>query len=257
MIIEQKQFLTWVTFPTCEQIIWRVNHVYLQASCKKFMPFFVRRLFFTKVVDLKLPFTQLYKAMPAKARYQTRRAEKDSLHVSWHRAPAIVVELFNLTARAKKLNGLTKDSLPRTANYLVSQIEAEGIGVVATHYYLLDEEQKRVQLRYNCSAYRKYSDSSIRSLCGRSNKLLFLKDIHRFQTDGYHYLDFGGYEVKESGLEPNSVSVFKDALPGYIVKQYNYYPIWYYLIRQIRNWLQQRINRYKAGSFSDSPKTLQ
>ncbi len=245
MIAEQKQYLTWVTFPTCKQIRWRVNHVYLQAHCKKFIPFFIRRLFFTKVIDLKVPFTQLYNVMPAKARYQIRRAEKDGLHVSWHQDPAIVIELFNLTASAKKLNGLTKDTLPWGRNYLISQIEAKELGVIAAHYYLLDEEQKRVQLRYNCSAYRKYTDSSIRSLCGRSNKLLFLKDIQRFQAKGYHHFDFGGYDIKENGAKPNSVSVFKDALPGQIVKQYNYYPIWYYFLRKVRSWLQKRSCRCK------------
>lgn len=239
MIIEPRKWLTWATFPDCSDLRWRFNWIYLQAACDKFLLLYVRQPFTTKVVNLRLSPESIADSMPAKARYQVRRARKDALTISYHQDIKIIIELFNLTAQAKGLIGVSKKTFTTKQRYLVSQIDAEGTGPLAAHFYLLDESGKRVYLSYNCSAYRKFSGGRLRSLCGRANKLLFLEDMYYFKSLGYDAYDFGGYDPDSTDPSRQSVNIFKDDLPGEVVMQYNYYPLWYWLFKRAYNQIQK------------------
>ncbi|HKK79918.1 MAG TPA: hypothetical protein VJ933_09830, partial [Phaeodactylibacter sp.] len=175
MITEHKKWLVWATFPDRSQLVWKWNWVYMQSGYQKWMPLFIRQEFYTKVVDLTTTKDSMYQSLPPASQYEIRRARKDELTMHYHTDVGVIIRLFSPTAEAKQLNSIGLSTFHTKSDYLVSEIRSPQYGAVAAHFYQLDEQSRRVHLTYNCSAYRLYQDKSIRSLCGRANRLLFLE----------------------------------------------------------------------------------
>ena len=240
MITERKQWLVWATFPRRDQLIWRWNWVYMQCDHKRWLPFFVRQVFYTKAINLSQTKEQLLQTMSAKSRYKVRRARKDSLTIQYHLDYQVIIDLFSMTAEAKGLNTINEATFRTKSSYLISEVRSGEHGVLAAHFYQLDKERSKVHLTYNCSAYRLHEDKAIRSLCGRANRLLFLEDIYYFKDEGFSTFDYGGYGAGAEKADQEGVNAFKDTLPGEIGKQYNYYPLWYWVWRGLRYYFRKK-----------------
>jgi len=234
MIREKKKWLEWITFPNCDELLLGFKKVYLQSSCKKFIPFYIRVPFSTLIIDLSASEEQLLSSYKPVARYEIRRGVKDGLEVWYDQDVHSVIELFKLTAKAKGLNQLDEAIFLSKPAFIVSHISRPGTGELAAHFYLLDTARRRVLLYYNCSAYRKFEKASLRSLCGRANRYLFHSDFLYFKEKGFTTYDFGGYNPSSSDPSLRPVNKFKETLGGEVEQQFNYYPLWYWLFRKIR-----------------------
>ena len=235
MIIEKTKWLTWVTYPSCPNILWSPVKIYLQSDCKMHLPLFIRKPFPTMLVDLKKSEQELWVQYGSHARRNIRRAMKDNLATRFDQNYQPVRELFKETAAEKGLRGLDEALMQGKQAYCVSHVFAPDGRRLAAHFYDLDEEQGIARLGFNASAYRSYDEGDPnRYLCGRANRYLFHQDFLYFRNKGYAVYDFGGYERESSNPEMASVNRFKAPFNGEIVQQYNYYPLWYYLLRQVR-----------------------
>ena len=235
MIIEKRKYLNWITFPSSTELKPGFKQVYLQAPEKVFLFSHIRRPFYTLRFDFSIPVEKWLLSLSSKSRNKIRRAEKDNLQFVTDQDIATVIELFNLTVQAKKLNPIKEEKLNKDIPYWVTKLSTSSGEVLAAHFYYLDQDQKIALLRYNCSAYRNFEESKLRAMCGRANRLLFYKDYQYFQNQGFTFLDFGGYDPNDQAKDITSVNDFKSDLGGIVSLQYNYYPIFYWFFRQIRN----------------------
>lgn len=232
MIIEKKRWLRWVTFPTRKELRWSLVNVYLQSDAHIFSLTHVRKPFTSYVLDLTKSESELFKQYSKKLQENIKRANRDNITVERDHNPAAVVDLFQETIREKKLNPLQAADFSCKKELLVSRAIHPELGIVAAHAYQLDITAKKVKLDYNASAFRKYPDNKqAQYACGRANSLLFHQDFLYFQERGLLSFDFGGY-----GQNTPKVDYFKDRFSGKVVTQYNYYPIWYYFARWLRNY---------------------
>lgn len=230
MIEEKKRFLTWVSFPNKEEIKPSLATVYLQCDYRKFLITHIRQPFTTYLINLNLSQQQLIEGYSKKLRQNIKRAQKAQIFVERDQDPAAVILLFAPTAKEKKLNPISEASFLTKTHYLITRAIHPEYGILAAHAYQLDLSTQKVQGLYNASAFREYpDDSSLQYLCGQANSLLYHEDFAYFRKLGYQTYDFGGYGGNASGVD-----YFKDRFGGKITSQYNYYPIWYFIVRKIR-----------------------
>jgi hypothetical protein len=167
-------------------------------------------------------------------RSDIRRAEKKEFSVIRDASPEALISIFQTVSRDRGLNVLDREKLATKPNLLINQIQHADYGVLAAHAYLLDKQSKIVKLEYNASAYRLFPRNSTgRSLAGLANALLFHRDFAYFRKEGFVQFDFGGLVAGEG------VMVFKKKFGGRVVEQFNYYPLHYFWLRQVRNWLRK------------------
>ncbi|MEL7119205.1 MAG: hypothetical protein AAFO07_07190 [Bacteroidota bacterium] len=235
MIKEKKKYLTWITFPSLQELKPGISQVYLQASEKVFLFSHIRIPFYTLRFDFNIPAEEWLMSLSSKSRNKIRRAGKDHLQFITDQDIDTIIELFNLTVQAKNLAPINTEKFDPHIPHLVTKLATTSGEVLVAHFYYLDQDQKIALLRYNCSAYRKSNESEFKAMCGRANRLLFYEDYQYFQNRGFSFLDFGGYNPKDKAKAIKTVNDFKSDLGGIPIRQYNYYPIPYWLFRQIRN----------------------
>ena len=229
MLVENRQYLRWVVFPSPEQIrpSWRT--VYLQCGTVRWLPTHVRRSFQTYQVDLTPAPEALLEQYAAKTRQKIRKARRLGMWVERDEDPTEVIRLFRPIVREKGLNPIDWETFRTKPNLLVSRVVSPDYGVLAAHAYSLDPAAGIVRGLYNASAFRAFAqDNRGRRQAGVANVFLYHADFLHFRQMGFHTYDFGGYGTPESG------STFKDQFRGRLVEQYNYYPVAYYLLRRIR-----------------------
>lgn len=231
MLTEETKRLCWLTFPSAQDLRWSLRKVYLQCDHATRLLTHIRQPFTSYVIDLTLSEDELFSNYSKKLRRNIRRAIREEISVERDQNPAAVVELFQPTILEKGLNPLREIDFDRKNNLLITRAVHPELRTLAAHAYLLDKKLKKVKSEYNASAFRQYwEDKPTQYLCGRANSLLYHLDLLYFREQGYELFDFGGY----GGLAPGA-DYFKDRLGGTVVTQYNYYPIWYYFVRCLRN----------------------
>lgn len=230
MIEEKKQLLTWISFPSKEEIRLSLATVYLQCDCRKFLITHIRQPFTTYLIDLSLSQKQLIEGYSKKLRQNIKRAQKAQIFIERDQNPAAVISLFSPTAKEKKLNMISEANFLTKVDFLITRAIHPKYGTLAAHAYQLDLTSKKVKGLYNASAFRQYADdNSLQYLCGQANSMLYHEDFAYFRKLGYRTYDFGGYGGNASGVD-----YFKDRFGGEVATQYNYYPVWYFLVRKIR-----------------------
>jgi lipid II:glycine glycyltransferase (peptidoglycan interpeptide bridge formation enzyme) len=230
MIEEKKRILTWISFPCEEKIKPSLTTVYLQCDYRKRLITHIRQSFVTYLINLKLSPQALLDGYSKKLRQNIKRAKKAGIIIERDQNPAAVILLFSPTAQEKKLNSISEANFRSKVNFLITRAIHPKHGVLAAHAYQLDLPTQKVQGLYNASAFRQFPDDrDLQYLCGQANSLLYHEDFLYFRKLSYKTYDFGGYGGNASGVD-----YFKDRFGGTVTTQYNYYPIWYFLVRKIR-----------------------
>ena len=230
MLVENRKYLRWVVFPPPERLrpSWRT--VYLQCDIARWIPTHIRRPFQSYRVDLTPTPGDLLEQYVPKARQKIRKADRLGFRVERDQDPTEVIRLFRPIAREKGLNAIGVDTFLTKPNLLVSRAISPDYGVLASHAYSLDSAVGIVRGLYNASAFRAFAqDPKGRRQASLANVFLYHADFLYFRQMGFHAYDFGGYGTPESG------STCKDQFRGRLVRQYNYYPIWYAVPRWVRN----------------------
>lgn len=102
--------------------------------------------------------------------------------------------------------------LKQNGNLMISK--ATTPGVVVYHVYAWGGEA--CCLLFSVSTFR--SDSSLRNLAGRMNKMLHIKDMRWFRDRGVFWYDWGN--ISRSG-EQAGIDQFKVSFGGEVLEQYN------------------------------------
>lgn len=237
MIVENKQILRWVIFPTAKVLKLSPRTVYLQCGTAKFLLTHIRRPFYTYTIDLSKTPVELLASYSGKLRQHIRRAEAANIKIERDEDPTAVIDLFRPIAQIKQLSPINKTIFASKTDFIITRAIHPKLGILAAHAYQYDRDNGIVRGLYNASKFRDYhNNQALRSLCSQANAILYHKDFVFFHRQRYHTYDFGGYSM---GANPGA-DYFKDRFKGKIVKQYNYFPWWYFAFRQLRkawkNW---------------------
>lgn len=112
----------------------------------------------------------------------------------------------------KAYNRHRLEVLLKDGHLLISKAAAPGINVY--HVYAWGGEASC--LLFSVSNFR--SDSSLRNLAGRMNKMLHVKDMRRLRENGVYWYDWGN--ISRSGSQAG-IDQFKVSFGGEIIDQYN------------------------------------
>lgn len=231
MLIENRKFLRWVVFPPPELIHPAVRTVYLQCDTRKWLITHQREEFISYVIDLDCLPEELLARYAPKLRQKIRKSRRLGITVVRDQDPSEVIRLFRPTAKAKGLNPIDASSFSTKPNLLVTRAVSPQLGTLAAHAYSLDPLTRRVRGLYNASAFRQFGENTVgRRQASLANGLLYHEDFLYFQGQGFLTYDFGGYGSPATG------STFKDQFRGLKVRQFNYYPMWYFAYRKLKQW---------------------
>ena len=192
-------------------------------------------------LDLLQEESALLGGYEAVVRREVRRAERESLKWWFDGDWRNLVDLFQDTIAVRDLQPMGDFTFQGRENLLFGHIAHPEFGVIAAQAYALDTESVRVQFLYNASAFRRFEKGSFaRALCGRANRLLLHRALLHFKAEGFSVFDMGGYQ-----LDPSKTTVdrFKQKLGGTRVVLYDYYPVWYFIFRELRFFWTRRARR--------------
>jgi hypothetical protein len=229
MLVEDRGLLKWLSYPAKSDVRPALRKVYIQCEDNLALWTHQQVPFVSYHIDLMLPNEERFAKYSAKLRQDIRRAQRSELQIQRNQDYHNLLTLLQLTIDARGLSAVHADHFRTKSTLLITSITHPEYATLAAHAYSLDLDGGRIRLEYNASGHRKFPlGSKARNLCGQANCLLFDDDFSFFKNAGYTIYDFGGY-----GVAP-SVNYFKDQFHGQIVEQFNYFPIWYYWYRKLR-----------------------
>ena len=190
---------------------------------------------FALVVNLEQELNIIFDSFHKKARYKIRRCiNGDKPVVNFDFSPSIYlietfIEYYKDFVRDKNseaLNGTTSELLSKLLKF--QSLDCLAISSAYSdnypdnkvfHVYILDKPVKNVRLLCSVSSFR-HSDSNVKSVIGRLNRLLHYRDIEQFKNSGYLLYDFGGVDLNAYSEETANVADFKMQLCDKVLKYY-------------------------------------
>lgn len=155
--------------------------------------------------------------------YEIRRALKDGVVTEIFNDKDKFIEFFNDFAKAKGISGTTSNYNSFENDIIMTKAMFED-EVLVMHSYVVDDNRARLYM--SCSKYLEITDKGKRALVGRANRYLHFKDIETFKEKGLQIYDFGGYAKDTEDKYLMGINKFKLGFGGFIVKEYNYTPLW-------------------------------
>jgi hypothetical protein len=194
-------------------------------------PFLVKVPNYTVALDLSKSKEQILDDFSRTFNRLVRNSEKEGVKCYFDQDSSKFVNFFNEFAPAK---GIPKETIERVKSYgpsfKISYAELDG-QLLATHTYLVDQEQKIVRLMH--SASMRFDERFDSNKIGRANKYLFYYDMLVFKDQGILSFDFGGYQETHSDKVIESLLKFKLDFGAEKKTTANYFSIPYFLLRKI------------------------
>jgi len=202
-----------------------LNSFYKQSPSTQFVPGYLRKPFFTKTINLHQSSETIEAGFDRNTAYEVRRAIKDGVETYTNGRVDDFVEVYNEFAKTKNLETISKASLTRYNENLIITYALHNSHNLVMHAYLIDRSIERVRLLHSASLFRKEHDSQTKAIIGRANRLLHLKDILYFQSEGFSVYDLGGYapDTKDEALI--RINQFKDSFGGVLIAETDYCPV--------------------------------
>jgi hypothetical protein len=197
---------------------------YKQSACCENLPGYIRKPFFTKVIDLTAPLTEIEKGIEKQTIYEYNRGMKEGVTTMLEPDLSQFVIFYNLFAQQKKLPPLGRGFFKYVKNIIITKATLDESDLVM-HAYILDEEASRVRLLYSATSGNYTIKGYSRALQGRANRLLHYKDICLFKTQGFKCYDLGGYAMHTSDTALLGINKFKDSFGGSILEESDYLPL--------------------------------
>lgn len=181
----------------------------------------------TVINDIQGSTASLLSGCTKTIKYEVNKCSKESVNINFFTAKDIInnslLDEFEVAYKefAKGLEDKTVlssynrhkiENLVETDHILISKAEKDSI--VIYHVYAWGNDS--ACLLYSVSNFR--NDFSLRSLAGRMNKLLHIKDIEWFRDCGVRRYDWGNIN---SSSNPNGIDKFKMSFGGEVVTVYN------------------------------------
>ncbi len=185
------------------------------------------RYFYTYVIDLKQPSSQLLANLNKDTAYKIRRArERDKVvcEVCDPRDRAVIdrfEKMFNVFAALKgraPLNRARMESLA-AAGVLDLSVARDPQGEALVYHANYRDGQRATSLELP-SLYRKLSASGERNFISRANRLLTWSNLLRYQEQGLKWFDFGGWYPGAADQERLDINRFKEGFGGTVLREY-------------------------------------
>lgn len=234
MIEEKKQYTTrWFICSTEGMNPFGLNHY---RNCQTTQPKlgFLRKISYTKFVDLTIDTNELLKGFEKNTQYEIRRAQREGVEFSDQITLHEFVEFYNIFAETKQRKKITYNSLePFIENLKITKAMAGG-NCLVVHLYLCDQTASRAQLRYSATHFRKETNHDTIKLIGYANRFLHYSDMCYFKDLGYKIYDFGGYAYQTNNQDLAKINKFKDCFHGQLVKEGDYISIPLFLLQKVK-----------------------
>ena len=184
------------------------------------------REFSTLHLDLTRDESTLLAGLSRNCRAALRRAPRDEIADEvWSpassRALQEFIDFFNRFAGGKGLAPAPADRLSafHASSALDLSVATQDGRPLVWHAYLRTPD--RVLLLHSASLFRESSDSKVRNLIGRANRVLHWRDIVRYKEAGLPLLDFGGWYPGTEDQQLLGVNRFKAEFGATLVREYH------------------------------------
>ena len=229
MIRQQKRWMQYTYFNRQPDV--RLGTTHLFALAEKSLFGMIRESFPTMTVDIRDE--NFLDAWSSSCRTKIRKAEQEALDLIRDRTLLKeVLDLFRQTALRKGIEGYDQkhfDSFPQIA---VTGVRSEE-KLMCGHVWLVDPEEKRALFYVNASRFADAKEDA--AFIGRAHYYLLYQDGLYLREMGIDTLDLMGYDPEKKDPKKAGVYQWKAATRGTQECVFHYYPIWFYVLRKIRN----------------------
>ena len=183
---------------------------------------FLRRPFFTKIIDLEQDADTILSETSRSTSYQIKRAIREGVTMVPVAKPSDFVSFYNLFARTKNRSKLTEGELAGWGQEVLGFAALSEGQPLAMHTYLVDTSVARARLLHSASHFRTSDDSSQRNAIARANRFLHYATMLHFKDQGITKYDMGGYAKNSSDPVLQAIARFKDGFGGEVVREDRY-----------------------------------
>jgi len=202
-----------------------LTSVYKQSTYGEPMFGYKQSSFFTKIINLKaLSTDEILNNFDKKTAYEVRRALKDEVTTGIENDLDQFISYYNEFAATKGLPVLSAHFKNYKSDLLITKA-CYNSNTLVMHAYLFDESKQRTRLLYSASLFRLETDTQVKAIVGRANRLLHFKDICLFKEMGIEEYDLGGYALGTDDQDLMRINQFKDGFGGNLIQEYDYMPV--------------------------------
>jgi hypothetical protein len=195
---------------------------YMQCQSREDFIGFVKKPFFTKVIDLKKGDRDVLAGFSSNTRYKIHRAQRDGVQFEHENNRLAFINFFNSFARLNHISRLAPTHyVGLTNNTVISKAVHHGIDLVM-HSHIIDEESGRARLLHSASCAEAAGNQKLTRLIGFANRFLHYAEMMQFKSQGIAFYDFGGYAVNTEDKKLNNINRFKDGFGGEIIEESTY-----------------------------------
>ncbi len=237
MIVDPGKYISKIWFSN--KIDFSVLTVYYQSSVYQKIPGMISKAFYTKIIDLQQPESQILADFEKGTKYEIRRAQVDGIVCSAASDPGKTALFYNDFAKTKNLGLLNAANISSSPHkfFTIAKINEN---VLVCHLYICDKSKGRVRL-LNSGTKITDGNSVERALIGRANRYLHFWDISYFKNLGFTEYDLGGYAYGTSNKSLLGINSFKDSFGGEFVKEYHYFPLFIWLGLILKQYLSPSV----------------
>jgi len=184
--------------------------------------------FYTIIIDLSRPESELLSEMDSNTRYEVRRAiDKDQLTSEVHLSPGpdtlqsfcYFYDQFAARKGLPRANRAKLNAFLKASCLALSCSLQHGDGRLVWHAYI--RTSNCVRQLHSASLFRSEADKASRRLVGRANRFLHWADILHFKSAGMSIFDMGGWYEGTTDQDRLRINEFKQGFGGKVVKTFN------------------------------------
>ncbi len=214
-------------------------YIYFQCKIKRRYFGYIRKSFYTKIIDLNQDIITIYQGFKQNTRNEIKKAENIEMVFNVKKDFDLFCNFYNKFAKLKNLAILDKKNIEINKNLLeITYVTIENQILkgepLSMHLYITDYNEKRVTLLNSASLFRNEKLSDFKKIIGYANRFLHYKDMIYFKSKGFEIYDFGGYAKDTIDSEKKGINFFKDSFGGKLIEEFNYYSIPAYLGKKIK-----------------------
>lgn len=206
-------------------VYWHVKNKGLQSVPA------IKNISHTIELDLEQSEETIHANFSKQIRSQIKISEAEGIICKFQQDVDVFVNFFNEFAVKKNTNLVSNRRIEEFGENLILSFAIHNNEILAAHSYLTDKETGIVRIHH--SATKRLDENYDRNFIGRANKLLTVKDIFYFKSQGLKIFDFGGYAADTNDESLKGINNFKLLFGGKVVISANYFSYSYWLLKKL------------------------
>lgn len=221
---------------------WRLA-IYSSCTSTSWVPIFVRRDWYTKIIDLRSAEEDIFSNFSPTARNAIRRSSREGIVCEMEMDLERFTAFHSDFARSKGLPVRTQEAFLSYGDCLMVTKAVSDLGILCMHSYIVDASVGRATLLTSSSLFRLHLDLGAKGLIGRANRYLHYRDILLFKEQGFATYDLGGYALETTDRELSGINEFKDQFGGTLVRESKYLSYPYLVVQHVKPMIGPRSMR--------------